>query len=40
VPGARLFALAFTVNVTVLAEGDAVPEVEDAVSHGGTPDIE
>jgi len=27
-------------KVTALAEGDAVPEVEDAVSQFGRPDIE
>jgi hypothetical protein len=37
--GARVFAFAFTVNVTVVS-ADAVPEVEDAVSQGGTPEIE
>jgi hypothetical protein len=38
--GVRPVAFAFTVNVTVLAEGDALPEVEDAVSQFGRPDIE
>ena len=37
--GARLFAFAFTVNVTVVPV-DAVPEIEDAVSQEGTPEIE
>jgi hypothetical protein len=36
---ARPLALAFTVNVTGVPE-DAVPEVEEAVSQVGTPDIE
>ena len=36
---ARLFAFVFTVNVTVVPE-DAVPEVAEAVSQVGTPDIE
>src|SRR5712692_3384217 len=40
VPGARLFALAFTVKVTVVAEVVAVPEVADALSQLGTPEIE
>jgi hypothetical protein len=39
-PCIQPLAFAFTVNVTVLAEGDAVPEVEDAVSQFGRPDIE
>jgi hypothetical protein len=37
--GARVFALAFTVNVTVVPE-DAVPDVEDGVSQLGMPEIE
>jgi hypothetical protein len=37
--GARVFALAFTVNVTVVPE-DAVPEVEEGVSQLGTLVIE
>jgi hypothetical protein len=37
--GARVFAFAFTVNVTLVPE-DAVPEVEEGVSQLGTPDIE
>jgi hypothetical protein len=40
VPGARLFALAFTEKVTAVPDGDAVPEVEEGVSQLGTPDIE
>ena len=36
---ARLFALVFTVNVTVVPE-DTLPEVAEAVSQLGTPDIE
>ena len=36
--GARLFAFAFTVNVTVVPEEEA--EVEDGVSQFGTLDIE
>ena len=36
---ARLFAVVFTVNVTVVPE-DAVPEVAEGVSQLGTPDIE
>jgi hypothetical protein len=40
VPGARLFAFAFTVNVTVVPEDDAAPEVEEGVSQFGTPEIE
>ena len=32
----RLFAFAFTVNVTVVGEVEAKPEVEDAVSQFGT----
>jgi hypothetical protein len=36
---ARLFAFAFTVNVTVVPV-DAVPEVEEAVSQFGAPEIE
>jgi hypothetical protein len=39
VPAARLFAFAFTVNITVVPE-DAVPEVAEGVSQFGTPDIE
>jgi hypothetical protein len=35
---ARLFAFVFTVNVTVVPE-DAVPEVAEAVSQVGTPEI-
>jgi hypothetical protein len=38
--GARLFAFEFTVNVTVVPEEVAVPEVEEGVSQGGTLDIE
>jgi hypothetical protein len=38
--GVRLFAFAFTVNVTVVPEAEAVPEVEEAVSQLGTLDIE
>jgi hypothetical protein len=40
VPTARLFALAFTVNVTVVLVVVAVPDVAEAVSHVGTPEIE
>jgi hypothetical protein len=40
VPTARLFALAFTVNVTAVPEGVAVPEIEEAVSQLGMPEIE
>jgi hypothetical protein len=40
VPAARPLSFAFTVNVTVLAEGDAAPEVDDAVSQFGRPEIE
>ena len=40
VPGARPFALAFTVKVTVVADVVAVPEVAEAVSQLGTPEIE
>jgi hypothetical protein len=36
---ARLFAFAF-VNVTVVPEVDAAPEVEEGVSQVGTLDIE
>ena len=39
-PGARLFALAFTVNVTTVPEEDTLPEVEEGVSQFGTPEIE
>jgi hypothetical protein len=39
VPTARLFAVAFTVNVTVVPV-DAVPEVEEGVSQFGKPEIE
>jgi hypothetical protein len=38
--GVRLFAFAFTVNVTVVPEEEAVPEVEEGVSQFGTLDIE
>jgi hypothetical protein len=38
VPGVKLFALALTVNVTIVPV-DAVPDVGEGVSHGG-PDIE
>ena len=38
-PGARLFALVFTVNVTVVPV-DAEPEVEEGASQVGTPEIE
>ena len=38
--GARLFALAFTVNVTSVPEEDTLPEVEEGVSQFGTPEIE
>jgi hypothetical protein len=34
-PGAKPFALAFTVNVTVVPEDVAVPEVEEGVSQFG-----
>jgi hypothetical protein len=37
-PGAKLFALALTVNVTIVPV-DTVPDAGEAVSHGG-PDIE
>jgi hypothetical protein len=40
VPTARLFALAFTVNVKFVPVVDAVPEVEDGVSQFGYPEIE
>jgi hypothetical protein len=40
VPGARLFALEFTVNVTAVPEDDTLPEVEDGVSQLGMPEIE
>ena len=40
VPAARPLAFAFTVKVTVFAEGDAIPEVDDAVSQFGRPEIE
>jgi hypothetical protein len=36
----RLFALAFTVNVTVVPEEETVPEVEEGVSQFGTFAIE
>ena len=39
-PGARLFAVAFTVKVTVVADVVAVPAVAEAVSQLGTPEIE
>jgi len=39
VPTPRLFAFAFTVNVTVVLV-DAEPEVEEGVSQFGTPEIE
>ena len=38
--GARLFPLAFTVNVTSVPEDDTLPEVEEGVSQFGTPEIE
>jgi hypothetical protein len=38
--GASLFAFAFTLNVTVVPEEEAVPEVEEGVSQLGTLDIE
>jgi hypothetical protein len=38
--GVRLFAFAFTVNITVVPEEEAVPEVEEGVSQLGTLDIE
>jgi hypothetical protein len=38
VAAARVFAFAFTVNVTVVPD-DAVPEVAEAVSQLGTPDM-
>jgi hypothetical protein len=38
--GASVLAFAFTVKVTVVAKVDKVPEVEDAVSQFGRPDIE
>jgi hypothetical protein len=37
--GARLFALALTVNVTGVPVVDAVPEVTEGVSQLGKPDI-
>ena len=40
VPGARLFALAFTVKVTAVPEEDTLPVVDEGVSQGGTPEIE
>jgi hypothetical protein len=40
VPGARLFALAFTVKVTVVADIVTVPAETEAVSQLGTPEIE
>ena len=40
VPGARLFALAFTVKVTVVADVVTVPAVAEAVSQLGSPEIE
>ena len=39
-PGARLLAPAFTVKVMVVAEVVAVPDVADAFSQLGTPEIE
>jgi hypothetical protein len=36
----RPFAFAFTVNVTVVPEDVAVPEVEEGVSQLGTLEIE
>jgi hypothetical protein len=36
---ARLFALALTVNVTIVPLVDAVPEVAEGVSQLGKPDI-
>jgi hypothetical protein len=36
----RLFAFAFTVNVTVVPEEVAMPDVEEGVSQFGTPEIE
>jgi hypothetical protein len=40
VPGARLFAFAFTAKVTVVPEEDTLPDVEEGVSQLGTPEIE
>jgi hypothetical protein len=40
VPGARLFAFAFTVKVTVVPEEDTLPDVEEGVSQFGYPEIE
>jgi hypothetical protein len=40
VPGARLFALVFTVKVTAVPEEDTLPEVEDGVSQFGYPETE
>jgi hypothetical protein len=41
VPGAKLFAIAFTVKVTAVPEVEVVPEVEDGLSQlVGTPEIE
>ena len=37
--GCRLFALAFTVNATLVPE-ETVSEVEEGVSQFGTPNIE
>src|SRR5215472_3972304 len=39
-PGASKFAKVFTVNVKFTGEVVAVPDVEDAESQGGTPEIE
>jgi hypothetical protein len=39
-PLPRLFAFAFTVNVRVVGEEVAVPDVEEGVSQFGTLDIE
>ena len=39
-PGARLFAFAFTVNVTAVPEVEVVPDVEEGVSQFGTLEIE
>jgi hypothetical protein len=38
VPAARLFA--FTVNITVVPEGETLPDAGEAVSQFGRPDIE
>ena len=36
-PGARLFAVAFTVNVTSVPEEDTLPDAGEAVSQIGPP---